>query len=573
MATKFKLSVLACSVALVIAGCGGSDKDDTPVVVPPVTEADPLVPVISQEVKAAAAKLASDAKVLSAVAEWNTALNTKERFNQHMELTRIASPSREEYNRAREIKRRMVEEWGFLPSEIKTTDDGFLPGAELQLVDGLPVYNICAEIKGTYSSTPGAATYNGQYPKILVEGHIDTVNPDKLTYRHEPIKLQPASAPIVNTPAELAALPDELKFIGERIVEDGNYVKARQYYASSEAATAANAQRLYVPGISDAMGNTSSVMNIAKAMKKYNIKPVYDIWFCGTAGEEGKGNLAGMKQLYGYDQNLGTGSNPLNFVTNFSIDGGGGTINFLGSYRFEMKYKAPTTPGANAPSALEAAGAAIARIADVKTKWDTDKTALKTTYTVGVASCEAPVAGVVPSCSIQVDMRSPRLEPLKEIRAVIEPMFQQGLSAENARYNAADGSAQAVTMELVWFGDRPPHERTNLSDVSIQAAYQSAQTVGIDKFTKVSTASSSLNDNVPAAMGVPTINLSGDSTAAGGGGHAFNEWAIPGASSREVLRMQRIMTAALIASGFTAADGTVTAPAAPTIGARTAQVK
>jgi hypothetical protein len=90
----------------------------------------------------------------------------------------------------------------------------------------------------------------------------------------------------------------------------------------------------------------------------------------------------------------------------------------IGSYRFEMKYTAPTAPAADAPGALDAAANSIARIADIKTSSDTEMTGLKTTYTVGVASCEAPAgtSTVAHSCTIQVDMRSPRLGPLRDIR-------------------------------------------------------------------------------------------------------------------------------------------------------------
>ncbi len=573
------LRLLTCSVALALAACGGSDDDGptTPETPPPATPSD--VPTISPEVRAAAQKITVDPTVMAMVQEWSSPASTQARFDQHMELVRIASPSRFEMRRAAEIQRRALQEWGFAATEIKTRADGQLPGSDVQLVDGLPVYNMCVEIKGSYSASAGAQAYRGQYPKVLVEGHIDTVNPEVLppaTDPFEPVKLQPIGQAIVTTPGELAAIPEQLSFdAAGRIVQDASYIKARQYFADETAARNAGAMRLYVPGISDAMGNTSGVFNLAKAMKKYNIKPVYDMWFCGTAGEEGKGNLAGMKQLYGYDQNLGTGTNPLNFVTNFSIDGGSGTINFIGSYRFEMKYTAPTAAGATAPSALEAAAASIARIADVKTPWDDDKQALKTTYTVGVVSCEDPAAGstVVPSCTVQVDMRSPRLDPLKDIRGRIEPLFQAGVTEENSRYGVPDNSAQAVKMELTWFGDRPPHERSNLSDVSIQAAWQSAEVVGVDKLEKLSTAASSLNDNVPAAIGVPTINLNIGTFAAGGGGHAFWEWAIPGESAKEVLRLQRVLTAALIASGFHATDGSVVAPAAAPLGARTAEVK
>jgi hypothetical protein len=215
---------------------------------------------------------------------------------------------------------------------------------------------------------------------------------------------------------------------------------------------------------------------------------------------------------------------------------------------------------------------AAAKIADIKTDWDLDPKALKTTYTVGTMACEAPLAnGVTPSCTMQVDMRSPRLEPLNEIRSRIEPLFQAGVAQENARAGAAEGSAQAVTTELVWFGDRPPHERTDLSDVSIQSAWQAAETVGVDKRTELSLAASSLNDNVPAAIGVPTINLNIFTTASGGGTHAFYEWGIPGNAKTESLRLYRVMMAALIAAGFNTQDGKAIAPAAGPIGARTTE--
>lgn len=574
MTSGFKPSLVACAVALMVAGCGGGDGgDDTPVT-PPASD---KVPTISPDVAAAADRIANDARIANMLAELRTPESAKARFHQHLELVRIASPSRYEHRMAAEIHRRMVNEWGFSPTEVKTRADGFIEGTDVQIVDGLPVYNACVEIKGTYSSMPGAQSYKGQYPKVLLESHIDIVNPEVLppdSNPFMPIKLQPHTDPVVTLPSELEAIVDELAFDSAgRIVEDANYARASRWFESAQAAQQGGAVRMYVPGYNDAMINSSAVFTLAQMMKKHNIQPVYDIWVCGTAGEEGKGNLAGMKQLYGFDQDLGTGSNPLNFVVNFGNEGGG-AINFTGSYRFEMKYKAPTAAGANAPSALEAMARSIAKIADVKTPSE-QREAPRTTYTVGQANCEAPVAGsnVVPSCTILVDMRSERTETLDEIRAVIEPTFQAGVTEENAQYSAADNSPNAVTMELVWFGLRPAFQTTNYSNVAIQAGWQAAEVVGVDKRAELSTGSSSLNDNVPANTGVPTYNWSLGSTAGSGGTHAFWEWGTRGDPEREVLRMQRALTAALIAAGYNAADGTVVPPAADPIGARTREVQ
>ena len=259
------------------------------------------------------------------------------------------SPSRQEHLKAAEIHRRLVEEWGFSPDEVMTRADGIIAGSDTNIVDGLPVYNACVVIKGSYSSRADAQHYKGQFPKVLVEGHIDVVNPEELPKASDPsirIKLQPYAQPVVATPEELAAIPDELSFDARgRVVENDKYATASKVFANAKEAEAGGGVRIYVPGYGDMMPSTSNAFVLAAAMKKHNIKPVYDIWICGTAGEEGKGNLAGMKQLYGFDQKAGTGSNPLNIVANFGLEGGG-TVNFIGSYRFEMKFKAPLPRGA-----------------------------------------------------------------------------------------------------------------------------------------------------------------------------------------------------------------------------------
>ena len=578
--SRSPLSVaVSAALLLAVGGCasvGGGGSASAPVAKP--TTITDGVPAIDPAIAAAAQKLVADKKLLAIMAELNTPASEKARFNQHMELVRIASPSRYEHRMAAEVHRRFVSDWGFAASDVQTRADGHLPGSDVQIVDGLPVYNACVAIKGSYRSSQGAQSYKGQYPKVLIESHIDVVNPEVLppaSNPYLPIRLQPMSEPVVKTPAQLAAINTTLAFDANgRIVEDANYARAFQSFASEDAAKAGNAVRMYVPGYTDAMSNTSAVFTIAHMFKKHGIQPVYDVWLCGTAGEEGKGNLAGMKQIYGFDQDKGTGSNPLNIVANFGSEGGG-AVNFTGSYRFEMKFKTPAKPTAQGPSAAEAMAATIAKIAEVKTPSEQRKDALKTTYTVGQASCEAPAAGsaVAPSCTLLVDMRSERTDTLNEIRASIEPTFKAGLMAENARYGKAEGAPDAVTMEQVWYGLRPAFVNGNTANVALQAGWQSAQLVGVDKVAKVRAGSSSLNDNVPANTGVPSYNWTLESTVVGGGAHAFWEWGTRGDPKREALRMQRAMTAVLIASGYHLADGTVLPPAVGPIGVRTREVK
>jgi len=531
---------------------------------------------IPPPVVAAAEKIATDPQVIALLKDQSTDAAAKARWNQFLELVRIPSPPRYEHLKAAEIHRRLVNEWGFSQDEVMTRADGIIDGADTNIVDGLPVYNACVVIKGSYSTRADAQNYQGQFPKVLVEGHIDVVNPEVLPPASDPfihIKLQPYAQPVVATPEELAAIPDELSFDANgRVIENDKYATASKVFANAKEAEAGGGVRIYVPGYGDMMPSTSNAFVLAAAMKKHNIKPVYDIWICGTAGEEGKGNLAGVKQLYGFDQKLGTGSNPLNFVANFGLEGGG-TVNFVGSYRFEMKFKAPS-PRPDGPSAPEAMAAAIAKIADVKTPSDLRNGAPRTTYTVGRASCEPPPApGMsVPSCTLEVDMRSTRKETLDDIRNTIEPMFQAGVTAENARHGRKDGSTEAISLELIWFGLRPAFVAESVDNVAVHAGLQSGIQLGVVNSPVVGTGSGSLNDNVPAHTGVPTYQFSLASSAAGAGGHAFWEWGTRGSPATEVARMHRVLTAALIVSGFHAADGTVVQPSIGPIGERTRDV-
>ena len=562
---------LVATVTFVLAAiASGAARQDEP------ASRGRIKATIPPAVVTAAETIANDPQVLGLIKEQSTDAAAKARWNQFLELVRIPSPPRQEHLKAREIHRRLVNEWGFSPEELLTRDDGVIPTSDTNIVDGLPVYNACVVIKGSYASSPGAQHYKGQFPKVLVEGHIDVVNPEDIS-KSDPnnhLKLQPYAQPVVATPEELAKIPDELSFDARgRIVENDKYTLASKIFTNAKDAEANGGVRIYVPGYGDMMPSTSNAFVLAAAMKKHKIRPVYDIVICGTAGEEGKGNLAGMKQLYGFDQKAGNGSNPLNFVANFGLEGGG-IVNFVGSYRFEMKFKAPFAR-ANGPSAAAAMAASIAKIAEVKTPTDVSgASAPKTTYTVGRASCEPPARpGMgVPSCSLEVDMRSTRKETLEDIRKAIEPTFQAGVSAENARWGRKDGSSEAISLELVWFGLRPAYVAESVDNVAVHAGLQSGIQLGALKEPMVSDGSGSLNDNVPAHTGVPTYQFTLASSAAGAGAHAFWEWGTRGTPANEVARMHRVLTAALITAGFHAADGTVVPPAVGPIGSRTRDV-
>ena len=545
-----------------------------------VFAASAAVPVVTDTIAKNAELMNADPAMQALLKEATSEEAQKWRFNTLLELARIASPSRFEMRRQAEITRRLVEEWGFAREDIMTRADGFLKGAGVQTVDGKPVYNVCVRIPGTYGARPDAVSYKGQLPTVVLEGHIDTVNPGVLPPAETPyeaVKLQKVSDPIVKTREELKALALEVRFDKNgKVIEDEVWKKAYHRFNDLEEAKKKGGYRIYVPGFEDAMINTVAVMQTAKLMKKHNIRPVYDIWVCGTTGEEGKGNLCGMKQLYGYSQEAGKGNNALNIVANFGADStmpGDAIVNYIGSYRFEIKYTEPAgwKAGEARPSAAMAMSRAIASISDLKTAWDLDKKAEKTTYTVGVASCDDPAKSRSTNCTLMVDMRSPTQAPLSAIRAQIEPEFKKAMDAENAKYGLKTGDKNAVSMELVWFGDRPAYQRPHYNDIAMQAYWQASKTADIDVVKAVPEEAASLNDNVPAAVGVPTVNVNLGTVAGGGGGHTWYEWGVPGNGVDEGKRLYRFLMMGLLASGYNMTDGKVLEPGVGPMGNRTTE--
>ena len=252
---------------------------------------------------------------------------------------------------------------------------------------------------------------------------------------------------------------------------------------------------------------------------------------------------------------------------------GDAIVNYIGSYRFEIKYTEPAgwKAGEARPSAAMAMSRAIASISDLKTAWDLDKKAEKTTYTVGVASCDDPAKSRSTNCTLMVDMRSPTQAPLSAIRARIEPEFKKAMDAENAKYGLKAGDKNAVSMELVWFGDRPAYQRPHYNDIAMQAYWQASKTADIDVVKAVPEEAASLNDNVPAAVGVPTVNVNLGTVAGGGGGHTWYEWGVPGNGVDEGKRLYRFLMMGLLASGYNMTDGKVLEPGVGPMGNRTTE--
>ncbi len=250
--------------------------------------------------------------------------------------------------------------------------------------------------------------------------------------------------------------------------------------------------KLYAPGIADDSRGLAALLSVVRAFKETAIITTGDILFCGNVGEEGLGDLRGVKALFRDHKDID------GFI---SIDGEKPeNITYLGtgSHRFEITYKGPGGHSFSAfgrPSAIHALGRAIAKIAELKTPQDP-----KTTFTVGVISGGTSVNSIAAEARMQMDMRSNRMKELLEVEA----QFLEAVKAAAAEENARWGSDK-ITVDIKLVGDRPAGDQSK-DAVIVQAAWASAAAVGLKPFLR---GAGSTDSNQPISLGIPAVTLNG----------------------------------------------------------------
>lgn len=260
---------------------------------------------------------------------------------------------------------------------------------------------------------------------------------------------------------------------------------------------------IYAPGIGDDTSALGGVLSIIRAFVKSGIKPVYDIVFVGSVGEEGLGDLKGMKAFLNENQPIGK-----SVIAVIDFEGGGPeriTYNCTGSHRYFIDFMGPGGHSFGAfglPSAIHAAGRAIALVGDVQVP-----SGPKTTFTVGMISGGTSINSIAAGCQLQLDMRSNLMANLLSLEANIMPLFQKGADAENARW----GKPNTITVKTTMVGDRPAGEQDPNIGL-IQAHWQSNLMFG---YTPSLTDASSTNINWSVYKGYPSICIGAGGSSTG----------------------------------------------------------
>ncbi|MDB5689621.1 MAG: peptidase [Sphingomonas bacterium] len=268
-------------------------------------------------------------------------------------------------------------------------------------------------------------------------------------------------------------------------------------------------ERLYAPGVGDDSTGLATQLSLAKALDAAGIKTPDDILFVGTVGEEGLGDLRGVRHLFG------TGKYKGRIRAFFSIDGtsdDGFTIGGVGSKRYRLTFSGPGGHSFGAFGLVNPLTALSQTVVDLY-KIEVPKSP-KTTYSASVVGGGTSVNAIPREVWLEVDMRSESAAELAKVERAFLAAVDRAVAGENAARSIAEAPVK-VDVKLV--GDRPAG--ATVADAEIvrlaTAAYQSE---GITP----QMGSGSTDSNVAMSLGIPALTI--PRAADGGRGHSVDEW-------------------------------------------------
>jgi tripeptide aminopeptidase len=291
--------------------------------------------------------------------------------------------------------------------------------------------------------------------------------------------------------------------------------------------------RIYAPGICDNGAGLSALLGIAAALRFAHIVPPVPILFAANVGEEGEGDLRGMRHLFlrGEYRNR--------IAAAIALEGSGNSAvvtRALGSLRFRMTVTGPgghSWSDAGAPNPIMVLSRALAAI---------DSLALPAeplvTVNVGHISGGTSVNSIPSSATALVELRSAESETLRVAASAVEKICK-GAAAHDGREKlnhhgrAHVNPEQIVKVNIEQIGDRPA---AALPESSVLM-----QTVrAVDRHLNLATDErlGSTDANIPLSLGIPAIAIGTGGT--GGNIHTLQEWYDP--AEREIALRRILLT-------------------------------
>jgi tripeptide aminopeptidase len=269
--------------------------------------------------------------------------------------------------------------------------------------------------------------------------------------------------------------------------------------------------KLMAPGIGDDTMSLAVMLGYVRAMQAGGIKTRDDILFVATVGEEGPGDLRGVRYLFTKGEYKGK------IKAFFSVEAGevnSITNGGVGSRRYRVTFNGPGghSYGAfglvNPMYALSQAATEFSRLQV--------PSAPKTTYGIGVIGGGTSVNSIPLNVWMEIDMRSESVSELKRVEERMMRIMQDAADSENFARSTKEGR---ISMESKLIGDRP----AGSTDAKSELVQQAAAAIEANGY-KVNYQWSSTDSNIPMNLGIPAITIGRGGPDKGGRSHSLDEW-------------------------------------------------
>jgi acetylornithine deacetylase/succinyl-diaminopimelate desuccinylase-like protein len=268
--------------------------------------------------------------------------------------------------------------------------------------------------------------------------------------------------------------------------------------------------KLFAPGVGDDTRALAVLLEIVRAMEVARIQTASDILFIGNVGEEGEGDLRGMKYLF----QRGPYKDKIKMFISLDPFGVGNdvTVGGVGSKRFKVIFRGPgghSFGSFGLVSPAYALGSAIAKLSKMQVPSNP-----KTTFNVGVIGGGTSVNSIPFESWMDVDIRSEQKEELNKAVDTFTRLMHEAADEENRARSISQGR---IEVEVKLIGDRP-FGQVAMNSPIVQTASAVIQAFGLNPIFGMS----STDANVPMSIGIPAITL--ESGGIGGRNHTLDEW-------------------------------------------------